>query len=400
MKTVLSDYPARYRLIILLYIAGSILLLLGLATGITGFFKGHAYLYHVTREVPWGILIVTYASFAIVSTGLCIVAAIGHLFKSRPLAPLSQRALFLAIVCLLAAFLAIGLELENPWRMAVWMLLSPNLTSNIMWMGLFYAVAVVLMILEFILEQLAKRQAAAVAASLASLASIAGLVGLITDILANSNLGEVFGFINAKPYWYGPFLAIYFISNACLMGFSAIVFFTWAAHGLFGWKMDDALRRALKVAGQFMGVFAALVLFLLGWWVLNALAGKVFGQYEVAQALISGPYALNFWFFEVALGLMVPLWAAIIYRGGDIGGLALAGLAAMIGGFINRYDLIIVPQLVPHYGQLHVVAPAEFATALYHYVPSFPEILITLGSLGFIIWGFVLGEELFNGHRA
>ncbi len=392
--------PPKNKIIALFYVLGGGALLLGITTGLLSFYLGHHLLYGVTREVPWGLLIVTYASFAIISTGLCIVAAIGHLFKAKTLEPLSQRALYMAIIAILAAFLAIGLELENPWRMAIWMVLSPNLTSNIMWMGLFYAVAVVLMIVEFVLGQLAQRKAAAVAAGLASVASVAGLVGLITDIMANSNLGEVFGFINAKPYWYGPFLSIYFISNACLMGFSAIVFFTWAAYSMFGWEMGEPLQKALKTAGKFMGLFAALVLFLLSWWIVNALAGKVFGQYDAAKALVAGPYALNFWFFEVVLGILVPLMAAIVYKGREISAMAWAGLSAMIGGFINRYDLIVVPQTIPHYQQFNVVAPAELATKFYPYVPSVSEFLVFLGALGLICFGFVAGEHLFKGHIA
>jgi molybdopterin-containing oxidoreductase family membrane subunit len=303
--------PPKSTAISFTFIVAAILLIVGVLTGIYAFFKGHMHMYGVTREVPWGLLIATYASFAILSTGLCIVAAVGHIFGAKSLEPLSQRALFMAIISIIAAFISIGLELENPWRMAIWMVLSPNLTSNIMWMGLFYAIAVVLMIIEFILGQLAKKKAAAAAAGLASLASIAGLVGLLTDIAANSNLGEVFGFINAKPYWYGPFLSIYFISNACLNGFAGIVFFTWAAYGLFGWEMDEKIRRALVVCGKFMGAFAGVVLFLITWWTVNALAGKVFGQYEAVKALVAGPFAFNFWFFEILLGLVVPLLVTV-----------------------------------------------------------------------------------------
>ncbi len=390
--------PPKSTAISFTFIIAAILLIVGVLTGIYAFFKGHMHMYGVTREVPWGLLIATYASFAILSTGLCIVAAAGHIFGAKSLEPLSQRALFMAIISILAAFISIGLELENPWRMAIWMVLSPNLTSNIMWMGLFYSIAVVLMIVEFILGQLALRKAAATAAGLASLASIAGLVGLLTDIAANSNLGEVFGFINAKPYWYGPFLSIYFISNACLNGFAGIVFFTWAAHGLFGWKMNGKVRRALEVSGKFMGVFAGVVIFLLTWWIVNALAGKVFGQYEAAKALVAGPLVLNFWLFEVILGLLVPLLVVIVWKGKDIAGMGLAGLAVIIGGIFNRYDLIVAPQMVPHYGQYNVVAPAEFATKLYHYIPSTAEILILLACTGFIWAGFIIGEKVFKGH--
>jgi len=59
----------------------------GLGTGLYAFIVGHHHVYAVTREVPWGILISTYAFFAITSTGLCILAAISHALNFRTCIP-------------------------------------------------------------------------------------------------------------------------------------------------------------------------------------------------------------------------------------------------------------------------------------------------------------------------
>ena len=39
------------------------------------------------------------------------------------------------------------MEIENPWRMAIWNVISPNPTSNIWWMGTLYGMAVGLILL-------------------------------------------------------------------------------------------------------------------------------------------------------------------------------------------------------------------------------------------------------------
>lgn len=59
----------------------------GIAAGLYAFYAGHHHMYNNTREMPWGILISSYAFFAITSTGLCLLAAISHIFGGNKLAP-------------------------------------------------------------------------------------------------------------------------------------------------------------------------------------------------------------------------------------------------------------------------------------------------------------------------
>jgi len=40
-----------------------LLLIVGLGVGLAGFFIGHEHIFNNTREVPWGLLISTYAFF-------------------------------------------------------------------------------------------------------------------------------------------------------------------------------------------------------------------------------------------------------------------------------------------------------------------------------------------------
>ena len=65
-----------------------LMILVGLGVGLYGFIVGHEHVYNNTREVPWGLLIATYAFFAITSTGLCLLAAISHVFGGNKIAPL------------------------------------------------------------------------------------------------------------------------------------------------------------------------------------------------------------------------------------------------------------------------------------------------------------------------
>ena len=95
-----------------------LLLVTGVVVGLVGFFVGHEHVYNVSREVPWGLMISTYAFFAITSTGLCLLAAISHVFGGNRLAPLANRMVWLSLITILSAFVVIGMEIASPWRMA------------------------------------------------------------------------------------------------------------------------------------------------------------------------------------------------------------------------------------------------------------------------------------------
>ena len=109
-----------------LMVVALLFLVAGVGGGIYAFVVGHHHAFANTREMPWGMLIGVYAYFAIISTGLCLLAAISHIFGGNKLAPLANRMVWLSIVSLLGAFLVIGLEIENPWRMALGVMPAPE----------------------------------------------------------------------------------------------------------------------------------------------------------------------------------------------------------------------------------------------------------------------------------
>jgi molybdopterin-containing oxidoreductase family membrane subunit len=127
-----------------------LLMLAGAIAGLMATVGGHHVYYNVNRELAWGVLISTYIFFVVTSTGLCLVSSIGHIFGVESFMPLAKRAVFLAIVTLCAGFFVICAEIKVPIRMMLYNIISPNLTSNIWWMGTLYGVALMVMILEFI----------------------------------------------------------------------------------------------------------------------------------------------------------------------------------------------------------------------------------------------------------
>ena len=107
-----------------------LLLLIGIGAGIHALFiAGTRHAYGTYREIPVAILISTYIFFVVASTGLCLVSSIGHVFGVKDFMPLAKRCVYLSIITILAGFLVIGLEIENPFRMILYNIISPNFSS-------------------------------------------------------------------------------------------------------------------------------------------------------------------------------------------------------------------------------------------------------------------------------
>jgi molybdopterin-containing oxidoreductase family membrane subunit len=361
-----------------------LLTLVGVAYGVHSIIAGHEHTFGVSRAVPWGVLIAAYVFFVVTSTGLCIVSSVGHVFGFKDFNPIAKRAVFLSIATIVAGFLVIAFEIENSWRMPVGNVIGANPTSNIWWMGTLYGAYLFFMMIEFVMLQ----------KELHKTATMFGLAGLLTGVVAHSNLGAVFGLLSAREFWHGPYMPIYFITSAAMSGCVAIIFFTYLAYRANGWEMSEDMKKSLGSVAKLGALMMAVILFFTSWKMITGITGNPPGKYEAMQALLSGPYAVNFWVGEVALGMIIPFVLIMAVRGNNMRVLFVASVAGMIGIFFMRYDLVIVGQLVPHYHGLGLVDYPE----LFTYAPTLHEWMITLGGFAFCGFLFLAGERLFRGH--
>ncbi|MDH3329678.1 MAG: polysulfide reductase NrfD, partial [Desulfobulbaceae bacterium] len=251
--------------------------LIGVSAGLYGFYAGHHNVYNNTREMPWGILISSYAFFAITSTGLCVLAAISHIFGGNKMAPLANRMVWLSLISIIGGFTLIGLELESPWRMAIYNVTSPNPTSNIWWMGSLYGMAVGLMIVEFFLI-LSKQYKLAIAL---------GVIGALAEVAANTNLGAVFSTLSGRPFWYGSQLPIYFLGNAFMCGAAAAIMFTHYAYVIRGKRMDQDTFEGVQCAGKVLSLMLVLITVAGTWRLISYFVGGTEAGRMAAQTLIT-----------------------------------------------------------------------------------------------------------------
>jgi Ni/Fe-hydrogenase subunit HybB-like protein len=189
-------------------------------------------------------------------------------------------------------------------------------------------------------------------------------------------------------------MPIYFITSAAMSGCVAIIFFTYLAYKANGWKMSDKMKVSLESVAKMGALLMAIIIFFTSWKMITGVTGHPPGKYEAMQALLSGPYALNFWGGEVLLGMVLPFVIILAVKGKNMNALFAASLSGMIGIYFMRYDLVIVGQLVPSFHGMGLVDYPELLT----YVPSLHENLVVIGGVAFCMLLFLMGEKLFRGH--
>ncbi len=354
-------------------VVGMAMLVIGVIT-----YLGHGHhAYNVTREHPWGLMIAVYIFFVVSSTGLCIVGSLGDVFGFKDYELISKRAIFGSIVTILAGFLVIAFEIGHPVTMVIYNVVSPGLTSAIWWMGTLYGAYLAFMIVEFIF--LLKNDM--------KMAKYFGLAGLLIGLAAHSNLGSVFGFLNARPISNGVFYPTYFILTAFITG----IFIAFIIMGFrYRLRFNEEVKKMLTGLAKIQALLLSILIFFVTWKLLTDIYGGMPDRAEVAIHILGSG---TFW-AEVILAMVIPL--VIILKTGGKAHVALvfASLSGMVGIFFMRYNLVHDTQLKP----LQMLKKVEYQLPpeWVHYFPSATEMMISIGGLAFCIAMYWVGTKAFN----
>ncbi|MDY0327434.1 MAG: NrfD/PsrC family molybdoenzyme membrane anchor subunit [Arcobacteraceae bacterium] len=343
---------------------------------VTYLIHGH-HAYNVTREHPWGLLIAVYIFFVVSSTGLCIVGSLGDVFGFKDYMEISKRAIFGSIVTIVAGFAVIAFEIGHPVTMLIYNVLTPGFTSAIWWMGTLYGLYLTFMVIEFVF--LLKHDM--------KMARIFGLTGLLVGLAAHSNLGGVFGFLNARTISNGVFYPTYFILTAFITG----IFLAFIMYG-FRYKLNftESGKKMLTNLAKIQGLLISILIFFVTWKMLTDIYGGMPNRAEVAVHILQ---SWTFW-AEVILAMVIPLFIILKSSGKNVVGMFWASMSGMVGVFFMRYNLVHDTQLKP----LQTLKTTEYqlVPTWVEYFPSSTEIMISLGGLGLCLLLYYIGTKAFN----
>ncbi len=344
---------------------------------VTYFIHGH-HAYGVTREHPWGLMIAMYIFFVGTSTGLCIIASFGHIFGIKEFNPVGLKVTFLAIVTLLAGFTVILLEIGHPIRMMIYNMLSPGLTSSIWWMGTLYSLVLGFIIAEFIFALRGNHK----------LSKLLGIGGLMADVAAFSTLGSIFGNLVARPAVNGPFLPIYFILTAVVVG-SYLLFLVYGI--MYKMEFPEEIKTFLLKLAKILGLLLAVLIFLDFWAVVTGLYGRLPERADTIMYILT---TKSYWIGEILLGAVIPFVIILKSKGQDIKSLVYASFFGLVGVFFMRYDMVHNTQVFPM--QTLKIREYQLPPSLVEYTPSSTEMMIAFGAIGVCMILYHLGSKLFE----
>lgn len=341
--------------------------------------EGHAAFNTSSNGVNWGSAIATYVFFALTSSGLTFIASLGTVFGFEQFLPIAKRAIWLAIVALISGFSVLALELGHPFRMIWAMPTGLQYHSPMFWMGVFYSIDLLLLLVKFYLmwkEDWHSR-----------FSHFIGIAGFVAVILASGMLGLVFGSMAMRPMWFGFGTSLFFMLTAALSGAAALILTTHLAFGMRIDAMPKALRE-LVLGTHLPQLFATLIgltlVFLISrlwvglWTNLDGMEGFV--------ALLRSP-----WFhIEVWLCMALPFALLLVPRFQYRPSIQfLTAALVQLGIFIERQVFVISGQNVPMF-------KGTWSAMVIPYTPSTSEWMLVGVGLSVMFMLYAAGERLFN----
>lgn len=352
-----------------LAMGGLVLLVVSLGYALSNLMSdGHAAFNTGSSGVTWGLPVVNYVFFALASTGLTIVASLAMSFGFKEFYPIAKRCVWLSLVTLVAGFASLALELGHPFRMLWAIPLSFQFDSPLNWMGVFYAVFLVLGVLKFLRLHNEDWNS--------DTSRKIGGAALVTELLAGGMLGMAFGAMAMRPMWYGTLVPLHFLLTAACTGGAFALLITWLTYGGES-GMPDKVRNL--VTGPLPKALSAV----LGLTILVMGYRAAIGLWSNADGLQVWDHVVgSTWFWIEAAALI-----AAFYLLANRQSLLIASVLVLLGMFIHRYEFVISGQLAPMF-------KGSWVQGLIQYAPSMTEWSLTIMSFAIVMAGWGLGEKL------
>lgn len=354
----------------------------------------------------WGLYVVMVEYFIGVSLAGVVLVAFAKVFTIRPLRSISRIALLLTVASLLVGLLAVVLDLGNPIRGIINLLLYARPQSP--FFGTFTLVAFGVLLSTLVILYLDGRRDAAYLAGFDS-----GLVWfhrlwamgykdteaererhhramfwlaifiVPLVLIALSTEGLVFGLQIGRAGWYGSLQGPDFLVLAAASGLANLIVLTAIVRrvlndgrGLIDQSAFTWMGSLLLAATAAAVYFQIVELFTL----LYATPGT---ERALADALIRGPYAQIFWSVIILLvfGLVVLVTQAA-RRTWSVGVLVVASVAISTAAVAERYLTVIPSQT---HGMLLPYEPGS-------YFPTWVEFTVVAGlfALGALLIGLFM----------
>ena len=331
------------------------------------------------NSYPWGFWI----SFDLftgvaISSGGFLMAATVYIFELKQFKPLLRPSILTAFLGYIMVVVALLVDLGHPER--IWyMLIHMNGTSVLLEIGICVMTYLTVLAIEFapVLFEGLKWQKFAHTIHHYIMPFV--ILGVVLSTLHQSSLGSLLLIQPAKlyPLWWTPILPVLFFTSAITIGLGMVILESSLSARYFKRGLETSL---LEKLARVIPIVLAIYLVI------------KFGQLTLAGDLkylfTSGLMSVLFW-AEILIGAVIPmvLFSIKRIRQSDSGLLAGA-IILLLGMILNRFDVSWFA--VTHPDPISYI-PTFMANNV-HYIPSLPEVLVSVGifSAGILAFGLAV----------
>jgi Ni/Fe-hydrogenase subunit HybB-like protein len=330
---------------------------------------------NLNNSYPWAFWISfdLFTGVAISSGGFLMAGAV-YIFELKQFKPLLRPSILTAFLGYIMVVVALLVDLGHPER--IWyMMIHMNGTSVLLEIGICVMTYLTVLAIEFapILFEGLKWQKLAHFIHRFIMPFV--ILGVVLSTLHQSSLGSLLLIQPTKlyPLWWTPILPIQFFISAISIGLAMIILESSLSSRYF--------KRGLEI--HLLEKLAKAILVVLGIYALVK-----FGELVIAGDLkylfTSGWMSILFW-AEIILGIIVPI---ILFSFRKLrqsaNGLLLGAVILLLGMILNRFN-------VSWFGVHHPDPLSYMPTFMsnVHYLPSLPEVLVSVGifSAGILAFG-------------
>ncbi len=350
---------------------------------------------NLSDRVPWGLWITHDLSAIGLGAGAFTLSAVIYLFRIKRFEPVARIAVFVGFLGYTSAMLALAMDIGRPDRfwhpLVFWNVHS--VLWEITWCVVLYSTVLVIEVLPILFESkyFARwPKLANLSHKLHKLTPVMAVLGMALSLLHQSSLGATYGVLSGRAIWFKPSMPVMFILSAVAGGVSLTLLVTMILSKLQGKELIDKwLRRDMARLAAF-ALLAYLYLKIWDWAATNyySHAPGVTNALERLQA--TTPYTRSFWGLEVILCGFIPAIILLNRPFRRRHGILMTGLALIVFGvIINRWNVTLSGLVVPPHWSPGVLGNAVAAS----YVPSWTEVAVSTGVLGYALLAFTLGAR-------
>lgn len=350
---------------------------------------------NMSDRVPWGLWITHDLSAIGLGAGAFTLSAIIYLFRIKRFEPVARMAVFVGFLGYTSAMIALAMDIGRPdrfWHPLVYWNVH-SVLWEITWCVILYSTVLVIEVLPIILEskyfdRWPKLQS--FSHKLHKLTPVMAVLGMALSLLHQSSLGATYGVLSGRAIWFKPSLPVMFILSAVAGGVSMTLLLTMIVSKLRHVELiDKFLRRDMSRLAAF-ALLAYLYLKLWDWAATNYYSQAPGTADAMARLQATTPYTQSFWWLEVVLCGLVPAVILLNRPFRRNHGVLMTGLALIVFGVVvNRWNVTLSGLVVPPSWSPGVLGNAVAAT----YVPSWIEVAVSVGVVGYATLAFTLGAR-------